>query len=378
MNQATPFAVVALIVCCGCSSQDLHPGTIRTYGNPQIRIRKSPEASFDRYQNFALFPWAEIAADPNIDPIIEKQLLFMVRNQLELLGYNYVGDVDELMSTRQMHDYGDCTSVKEFLYKWLAQSQTVDFLVSVYYSNEYESEYIPPSSTTIPWYVPPQTSNVSIYGSSGYSWGTITRPGYHVPMTVTRGGYHAGAYYPYVTGFIEAACGGRLNTIWYGNAIVATPQYDIRLSCQALLPRIFLGETAANFPKSSTFDQRDDSEDGAVGLGFQIITLDGNNFYPHVTELWCGSPAHKVGLKIYDTVIEIDGQSTLNWSLAKLEHVLNRRQGAAVLLTIKRSDRVLDVSLMAEDEAIAKATWHKVRCPNEKGDVVTRKMPIHR
>lgn len=344
------FLLVALLLLFpGCASQTLKPGMILTYTPPVIDFAKDPEVNFDKYRNFALCPAAELISDSDMNPIVEKQLLFIVRNQLELLGYNYVDEVSE-----------------------------ADFVVRIYYSNEYKSQYIPPSSATIPWYVPGQTytSNINLYGSSGYTWGTATTttPGYYVPMTITRPGYYTGSYYPCVCVVIINPISQKIE--WSGTAIVATPQSDIRLSSHVLLPRLLLGEEGNNFPSRSGLDKRDDSKNGAFGIIPSIITLDGNSFYPIIFWLACDSPAHKQGVKVYDIITRMDGKSTLNWSFCRAMEAFNKSKGEELILTIKRGEKVFERSLVAEDETVAKETWRKIQYPNEKGSVITTKIPF--
>ena len=345
------FLLAFSVLLSGCASQELKPGMISIYTSPNINFEKDPDATFDKYNKFYLSPFPDVETNENfgMSPIAYKQLLFLVRNKLELLGYMHADTI-----------------------------QNADFWVSVFYSNEYKSQYVPPSSSTVPWYVPgqTQTSNVNLYGSSGYSWGTATTttPGYYVPMTVTRPGYHTGSYYPYVN---ITACDKLTNKpTWSGTAIVATPEEDIRRSGQVLIRMILLGEEKGNFPPCNQPYKKDDSLDGCFGIGFMIITLDGNNFYPLINAIWCDSPAYQQKLKIYDIIIKIDGHSTLNWPRSKIIESLNKNRGEDVVLSIKRQGKTFEINLVAEDEAIAKKNWKKIKTTNEKGNVITKKMQI--
>jgi len=272
----------------------------------------------------------------------------MVRNHLECLGYDYVDDLNK-----------------------------ADFWASVLYSNEYKSEYVPPSTSTVPWYVAgqTQTSHINMYGSSGYSWGTATTrtPGYYIPVTVTRPGYYSGAYYPYISVWIYDTTGSG-EPIWTGNAMVSTPEKDIRLSCQALLPCLFTGKEAGNLPGSRNLG-REDSKDGCFGIVPFVFTLEGNDFYPFIVGILCGSPGHKGGLKVYDMITEVDGESTLNWSWSRMMQAFDKDKGEELVLEVKRGEKRFEIFLVAEDEAVAKAEWHKVKCIDEKGNVVTKKRP---
>jgi len=340
------FSLVLLVVGC---AQRLKPGMMLVYSQPLVQVEKDPDEDFDKYKNFTVFPTAELDKDSKMNPIIEKQLLFLVRNNLELLGYNYVNTIEE-----------------------------ADFYVGVYYSNEYKSVYVPPSSTTIPWYVPGQnqTTYMNLYGSGGWSsWGTATTttPGYYVPMTYTTPGHYTGAYYPCISA--SAFDKGTKKVVWSGRATVSTPEKDMRLSGQWLLGHLLLGKENTNLPICSGSGERDDSNDGVFGIFPRVITLDGNNFYPIIIGLFCDSPAHKQGLRVYDTITHIDGKSTLNWPRSKTLEAMNKNKGEELVLTIKRGDKVFDVYLLAEDEAVARANWKKIKWFNEKGNIITMKRP---
>jgi len=331
-------SLVLALFLTGCGEQTLKPGMILMYTTPDIKSEKDPDADFGKYESFGVCPIAELDKELHINPIVEKQLLFLVRNELELLGYNYVNTMEE-----------------------------ADFYVGVVFANEYKSEYIPPSTGTIPWYVPGQTQTtyMNLYGSTGSHWGTATTttPGYYVPMTITRSGRYVGSYYPYfnVLAFDKAS----RKLVWSGSAIVAAEESDIRRSASALLPGLLLG----NFPKSSGWSKRNDSKNGVFGCGFLIFTMDGNNFYPVITGVWDKSPASRGGLRVYDIITQIDGQSTLNLPRSKVRAFFDKSQGDSLILTACRGDKSFEVSLVAEAETEAQLKWEKLKGAGPKGEI---------
>jgi hypothetical protein len=284
--------ILVLLLCFGLSGcvTTPKPGMVWMYTKPSAKYEKDPSIDFSKYKKFSVFPQAELNKESKMNPIVEKQILFMIRNTFERLGYKYVDNPEE-----------------------------ADFFVSVYYSNEYKSEYIPPSTYTIPWYVPEQIQTTFInnyntfsgnigseyfYGS-GSGWGTVTTitPGYYVPMTFTTPGGYVGWYYPCV--LVSVFDKNSKKIVWTGSAVATTPQADIRLSAQVILSDIF-GRKEPNFPLCADPYLKDDSGDGAFGIFPYPITTDGNNFYPSIDALMVNSPAYKLGLKPGDIITQID------------------------------------------------------------------------
>lgn len=344
------IALLSLVLLTAGCAQKLKPGMITMNTTPNIKHEKDIQTDFTAYKSFALCPIAEIVEEPKINPIVEKQILFMVRNQLELLGY-------------------DCVDIVE----------DSDFLVGIIYSNEFITTYIPPTSTTIPWYIPGQTQTTFMntyssfsgnvgshyFSGSGSGWGTATTttPGYYVPMTVNTPGRYIGSYYPNISVMIFDTASRK--SVWSGSAIVSTPEGDIRRSSNVLLP-ILLG----NFPKTQGWGKKIDLKNGIFGCGFLIFTLDGNNFYPVITGIWHGSPAELAGLKAYDIITHVNGQNVLNWPWSKIREGFDKNYGDELSLTINRNNITSDVKLIAEREADAQSKWQRVRIIDLKNSTI--------
>ncbi|NLX06447.1 MAG: DUF4136 domain-containing protein [Phycisphaerae bacterium] len=158
-----------ILLITGCSSShELKPGMVHVYTEPSISCERDPGAAFDSYISFTTLPLAEGDKTLRMNVIVEKQLLFIIRNNLEVLGYRYVDDLNE-----------------------------ADICITVLYANEYESQFVPPQTYTTQRYVPgqTQTAHINLYGPYGSSWGTATTmtPGYFFPVTVTVPGHYVGA-----------------------------------------------------------------------------------------------------------------------------------------------------------------------------------------
>jgi len=317
---------------------------ILVYSQPLVQVEKDPDVDFEEYQDFTVRPAAEVDSGSKMNPIIEKQLLFALRNRFELFGYRYVDDMKE-----------------------------ADFYLGLYYSNEYKSTYIPPTLTTIPWYVPGQTQTtyMNLYGSTGSHWGTATTttPGYYIPMTYTTPGHYVGAYYPWLS--VSVFDKDTNKVVWSSRIVVSTPQQDIRLSGQCLLDNLLVTkEGNPSFPFcGDPRKRREDLNNGVFGCGFLIYTLDGNNFYPVITGVWSKSPTERAGLKVYDIVTKIDSQSTLNLPRSKIRKMFDKNPGDDLVLTVIRGGKSLDVSVVAEAEVEAQSKWQKAKCAGPKGEI---------
>ena len=343
------IAILFLVLLLDGCAQQIRPYYLFTYSQPLVQVEKDPEVNFGKFRRFSTLPTAESDKDSMMTPIAEKQVLFIVRNNLEALGYEYVNNVEE-----------------------------ADFYMCVYYSNEYKSTYVPPSSVTIPWYVPGQTQTTytNLYGSSGWSaWGTATTTssGYYVPMTYTTSGHNIGAYYPGIS--ISAFDKGSKKVLWSGRGTVSTRESDIRLSSQWLLSHIIIGGENYNFPSCSNLSERDDSKNGIFGFDARVFTLDGNNFFPIVYSVVCDSPADKQGLRIDDIINHMNGKSAINLSTSEFKEQLNKDKGEKLVLNVKRGDKLIELSLVAKDETIAMEKWRRFKYLNGKGNIVTMKFP---
>ena len=326
----------------GCATVTM-PGSIQLNTEPVAKYEKDPDTNFNKYKNFSVFPQAEFDKDAKTNPIEEKQLLFIIRNQLEAIGYNYVSDAKD-----------------------------ADFMVGIKYSNEYKTQYIPPSSYSIPWHVPGQTQTTFInnyntfsghIGSdyfsgsgSGFGTATTTSPGYYVPMTLTSPGGYVGWYYPcFLVSVLDV---NSKKLVWSGSAVGSTPNADIRLSAQTLLLCLF--NVKHYFPENVDRYKRYENRSGLFGIKFNVSTPDGNNFYPTVDAVYVGSPAYKEGgLQPGDLITQVDKKSTLNWSLNQFADIFFRNKGDSVDLAIQRNNKLVDVNMIAEDKVAAQKEWQE-------------------
>jgi len=256
--------IVAFLAGCASTSRITNLSPAYLYSTPTVSSYKNPEAKISGYQTFSVFPQSLISEKTEMNEILEKQMLFFLRNQLEAKGYRFV----EL-------------------------NQQPDFLATVNVSSKYESSYVPPQTVTMPQWVPGRTVttygtssgtfNYNTYGSySSYSWGnyfgsstsTTYVPGYMTTQTYTRPGYTVGHYYP--AAGISIYDGKTLERVWLGTGAGTSDNADVRVSSQFVISHIF-----AEFPNASPPYGFQPTQ-GVLGVGLGIFTNDGNNYVPTI------------------------------------------------------------------------------------------------
>jgi hypothetical protein len=284
---------------------NLSPAALKL--NPTISSYRDPDVDFSRYKTFAVFPYSLLVSGggaPN--EILEKQILFFLRNSMEMRGYRFVQITDN-----------------------------PDLLVTMNVTSEYQQYYVPPQAVTVPQFVPgtivrtQSTSsgnfNLNTVGSPNLAWGSYSGqttsntyvPGFTTYQTVTRPGYTAGAYYPSVS--IAAFDGTTLKKVWTGTGVGTSDNPDARVSSQLVSLPIL-----SQFPAST---QATPIAEGIVGISWSVMTFDGNAFVPTVVALLNGGPAKKAGIKQYDMILAIDGQSLVNKPYSEVIRLLRKEPG---------------------------------------------------
>ena len=324
-----------LLISCAIATKVTNLSPAYLYSIPSTSSYRDPDAQLDKYKTFSVFPLSLISEGANMNPILERQLLFYLRNLLEAKGYKFV-----------------------------KLDKNPDFLVTLSAEAEYHEIYIPPSSVTLPYWVPGKiittfgsssgSFNFSSFGNySSYGWGTwsgsnteITYvPGYMTTKTYTRPGYTIGHFYP--AAVILVYDGKTLKNVWIGSGAGTSDNPDIRISGQFVIAHIL-----KDFPNCTHFDLRDSTKQGLIGVQFGIFTNDGNSYFPTVLKVLDGMPAEKAGLRNYDMIIEVDGVSTLNRPFSEIIDMLRGTPGSEVNIKVKRLGKILSFS-------IRRASWNE-------------------
>lgn len=277
---------------------------------PRVRVLQAPGASFKRYRTFAVVPRSSWTKAPEMNPIIEQQLLFLLRNTLEARGYMAV-DV----------------------------SENPDLIATALLISSYKESYVPPESYSVPVWNSGQTStsntqssgNANAYGSGGYAWGTYsgnsttttTTPGYWSSQTYESPARIEGSFFPVVRIDVYDVASSKL--VWTGTGVGASQNGDERRAGQALVVRV-LGD----LPKSSAARAV-----SSIGIGVLILTPDGNSFYPVVKSITAESLADRAGLEEGDILFSIDGESVANLPYAEVLPMLDAATPGSELV-IKR------------------------------------------
>jgi hypothetical protein len=325
--------VTIFLMLFGCATTKVTNVTpLNLYGKPLIQTYKDPIFDEFKYKTFTVIPSSLISDKSQIKnqpggEILEKQMLFSLRNFFEVKGYKFV-ELDK----------------------------SPDFLVTIDGSAPYKESYIPPQTVMLPYWVPGQTittqnrtsGSFDLYTYNNYGWGTYGGtsasttyiPGYMTTIPYTRPGYTVGYYYPTIS--IGMFDGESLMNIWNGVGVGTSRNPDFRVSSQMLMSELLL----KNFPTCQYSEQNYPPIRGGIGIFYQILTNDGNNYFPTVVSVMPKFPAEKAGVKQFDMILAIDGVPTQNKPLLEIRNLLNGDAGTKVSLTLWRVDKRVDLQLI--------------------------------
>jgi len=314
----TVLVPLLVISCTTTKVTNLSPSAL--YSAPSTSSFKDPDVQFESYNTFSVFPLSLISEENKMNPILERQLLFSIRNVIEAKGYKFV-QID----------------------------QKPDFLVTAGADAKYKENYVPPSSITLPFWMPGKT--ITTYGNSfgnfnsSYGWGTWSGsskettyiPGYMTTRTYARPGYTIGHFYP--AAVIQVYDSKTLKNVWMGSGAGTSDNPDIRISGQFVLFSIL-----KDFPKYSGPEII--KEKGMIGIKYYICTNDGNSYFPTMLGLFDGMPAEKAGLKMYDMIVEVNGVSTLNKSFSEVMNLFRGLPGTTVNVKVRRLNEILNFTIL--------------------------------
>jgi len=250
-----------------------------------------------------------------MNEILEKQVLFFLRNQIETLGYKFV-----------------------------EPNQRPDFLATISVSSKYETLYVPPQTVTFPQWVPGQTihSYGTYYdwkGNSGSLSSTTYLPGYMTTQTYTRPGYTVGYHFPAVA--ISLYDGKTRERVWLGTGAGQSNNPDVRVSSQFIVGNMLEKLPYALHP----FFPQPKPSDGVIGVRVEICTNDGNNYVPAIVEVTKNSPIEKAGLLKHDMILAVNGASVINKPWSEVMDLLRGTPGSHLRLDVWRTGQKMSVEV---------------------------------
>jgi hypothetical protein len=330
MKYVSIFCILLILACASNQISNITP--ILLTSNPLVETYREPWINSESYKTFSVFPKSLINDKTDFNnTILEKQMMFALRNRLEAKGYSFVG-ID----------------------------QNPDFIATIDGSASYHESYVPPSSITLPQYVPGKTLtvnsqdkgsfNFNAYGDySLYGWGTwngsststIDIPGYYASNSYNLPGYYSGAFYPCIT--IQIYDGHSFENKWTGIGAGSSPKSDIRISGQIVINKVL-----SEFPNRIPTIDGSQLKKGIIGFKYDILTIDGNRYYPTVISLLPDKPAEKGGIKRFDIITSVDGQSTENRAFSECLQLMRGDPGTKVTISVKRLDKNIQYQLVRD------------------------------
>lgn len=160
----------------------------------EIKTYSDPEKNLTKIKKFTIVPTNKE------NPLLEKELLFMVKNKMLEKGYIY-------------------------------DSKNPDILIAmIFYCGPFQY-YVPQETITLPKKVPGKTKTYSGWIDGEYYWGTEKESDRIEYETYTYGGYTASAYYRNITLYFvnpDTLSTNNIETIWQGVAESSGSSSDIR------------------------------------------------------------------------------------------------------------------------------------------------------
>lgn len=311
--------LLLLFAITGCANRISNLAPAQLTHAPMVEAFRDPNFKLTTYKTFSVLPYSTITKEQNTNPILEKQMLFALRNMMEGLGYIFV-----------------------------KPENSPDFFVTIDATMHYREIDVPAQQFSVPRWIPDQeikstgTSSGYLSGVGAYSGSSTVKttvPGYFTNETYTVPGYTSGLNIPLIV--VVAYDRKTADNIWWGKGIAASNNSDIRIASQWVLKQLVGG----NFPSSSYASELTSECTGEEGLGISIFTVDGNNYYPAVLYVAPNSPAEEAGVEVSDFIISINGKSTENKSYGEIRTMQCGKEGERLTLRLFRNRKQLDVSM---------------------------------
>ena len=322
--------LAVLISCMNSQYSNLKPVYLES--EPLVNTFTSQEFESKGYKTFSVFPITMYSDSTWInDDSIEGLLLFELRNAVENLGYEFV-ELD----------------------------QEPDLLFTLDAAVTYREHYVPPSKITTPVYEPGKTVTVTAdeieqlkYNSSDdktqsdFDRGPKTSDlsSTYIPPSITyesstKPGYYSGAFYPQIMLVCHEA--DSFKVVFSGTGVGVSKYPDLGINSQLVINEL-LAKGLPPYKYSEGINKQNCSH---IGMGIQVLTVDGNNYYPVIINIKKGSAPAKAGLKKDDIITSINGLPTLNIALSKCIKMLAGEANQYMVIGIKRLDEELSYSFL--------------------------------
>ena len=287
--------IAAIIFFHGCAAPATNLSPVWPQDKPRVKIIKAPSQYNMKLKTFSLFPVSWLKKEPLLkNDIMEMQMLFFLRNVLEIRGYRYA-----------------------------RVPEKPDFLATIDGHIQHKKNRAPPKTLVSPKWVTKKTT------FKAYLPGNITKQTYKDP-------HHTdGTCYPVIR--IDVLDPNTYKPIWAGIGTGTANNTDLRISSQTIA--IFL---LGEFPKGpSSYDHIM----GPFGFFFFVFTNNGNDYYPTVFKVLPDSPADKAGIKKYDMISSIDGIEVRNKPVSEIIKMFQKKSGKKKTITLFRLDKRIDLEI---------------------------------
>jgi hypothetical protein len=298
-----------------------------TVGNYDEKVINDPTIDYTRFKTFSVIS-ANVLFDNKSLTLEEKQIDFFIRNEESALKLRNVSIKD---------------SIKP------------DLLFVYDYSNDYKEKYIAPRTYSFPIWSSGGTTtinsnsntNLNTYGDlnvTGNIYGnkttTISNSGKWDITSVQRPAYTVGQFFP---NFSLTIYDTSDNTkIWEGNANGTSTQKDGRFAAQYLILTLFNKVPQGSYINPDFLVDNN----GYTGIQFSIFNTNGLSFYPTTVGNIENSPAKSIGLKDWDVILSINGETTANKSEKQINEMLRGNAGTKIDLLIERKGKQIKKSLV--------------------------------
>lgn len=227
-------------------------------------------------------------------------------------------------------------------------------LMFVYdFRKDYQEKYIAPEKYSFPkWSQGRRTtinsnsnSCLDTYGDihvSGNKTTTITQSGKWDVATVQRPEYTVGQFFPNFSLTIYDTSDN--SKIWEWNGNCTTTREDPRFAMQLLMLHLCLKVPMGSYEDPDFFV----NNDGFTGLDCYHFNTNGIGFYPIIMGIRDNSPGKVYKFKIYDIILSMNGESTLNKSQDQFSEMCRGNAGKKIDYVIERKGRQIKKTLVKQ------------------------------